>query len=68
MEDALVLGRDGDVDIYRGLNPCCNGRCTRTQSALGVLVCRPCVLILVVMEDALVLTKEGEKACEQVES
>ena len=54
MEDALVLfwiQLGGKVMV--SLNPCCNGRCTRTidlsQAKLVTLV-----LILVVMEDALV--------------
>ena len=40
---------------FLGLNPCCNGRCTRTQGrSLKALRPRQ-VLILVVMEDALAL-------------
>ena len=36
-----------------GLNPCCNGRCTRTHTTKGLLDFIAQVLILVVMEDAL---------------
>ena len=53
MEDALA--RKNYV-IFHGfctcLNPCCNGRCTRTENILDDLP-RIIVLILVVMEDAL---------------
>ena len=53
MEDALaLLGLALMVLILRSLNPCCNGRCTRTvrdrRNCTQILV-----LILVVMEDAL---------------
>ena len=55
MEDALVLDDFcAQEDVQGSLNPCCNGRCTRTclaDSAGGIL---DEVLILVVMEDALV--------------
>ena len=44
---ALMLARKG------GLNPCCNGRCTRTKSENDFFVELDRVLILVVMEDAL---------------
>ena len=32
MEDALALQLDGEMngDWQESLNPCCNGRCTRT--------------------------------------
>ena len=35
MEDALVQGRNGyPKGIYKAsLNPCCNGRCTRTDGS-----------------------------------
>ena len=36
-----------------GLNPCCNGRCTRTYGNARVCDDAWVVLILVVMEDAL---------------
>ena len=55
MEDALVQGNS----VYKGtktlfsLNPCFNGRCTRTRH-LQRFVEEACVLILVLMEDALV--------------
>ena len=35
------------------LNPCCNGRCTRTLWVVLLKRNPTCVLILVVMEDAL---------------
>ena len=33
MEDALALQLDGEMngDWQESLNPCCNGRCTRTN-------------------------------------
>ena len=42
MEDALVqLEKDGDYAIrWASLNPCFNGRCTRTYLALLMLVHR----------------------------
>ena len=54
MEDALVhIFFKLNCMSKKSLNPCCNGRCTRTidlsQAKLVTLV-----LILVVMEDALV--------------
>ena len=39
-----------------GLNPCFNGRCTRTLTKEGEKACEHIVLILVLMEDALALT------------
>ena len=42
------------------LNPCCNGRCTRT-SQVSVMVSVIVVLILVVMEDALALARNNLK-------
>ena len=57
MEDALVPINISGKTLYRiGLNPCCNGRCTRTMQG-GGLSFIPLVLILVVMEDALVQEK-----------
>ena len=41
---------------FFGLNPCCNGRCTRTLFSFEKLVGLAAVLILVVMEDALAQT------------
>ena len=36
MEDALALPkRVADCRSYAGLNPCCNGRCTRTNHILS---------------------------------
>ena len=56
MEDALVLTafvREKKQDSR--LNPCCNGRCTRTNGYYpGQKFNATGVLILVVMEDALV--------------
>ena len=56
MEDALVLET---FDIHRiiksCLNPCFNGRCTRTVPAITFEGTSYEVLILVLMEDALVL-------------
>ena len=55
MEDALVpFGFHTDVKkLDESLNPCCNGRCTRTvMNAMNNFTVT--VLILVVMEDALV--------------
>ena len=56
MEDALVH----TCHIYYlskllSLNPCFNGRCTRTRLNLLLLEETVTVLILVLMEDALVL-------------
>ena len=56
MEDALVLKR---VQLKRitlpCLNPCFNGRCTRTTTEKNGTLATMLVLILVLMEDALVL-------------
>ena len=54
MEDALAQ----IVSLIRykpklSLNPCCNGRCTRTKPTKVQLTTSSSVLILVVMEDAL---------------
>ena len=60
MEDALVLTCFFILseECHISLNPCCNGRCTRTiykdMKATKLLK----VLILVVMEDALVRNNE----------
>ena len=55
MEDALALEivetTIGENKIC--LNPCCNGRCTRTTHVLSLKKNSLPVLILVVMEDAL---------------
>ena len=40
---------------FGSLNPCCNGRCTRTINGDWQTTIYVTVLILVVMEDALVL-------------
>ena len=56
MEDALAPDEN---DVYTkgetSLNPCCNGRCTRTHKFDVVFNNDEMVLILVVMEDALAL-------------
>ena len=55
MEDGLVQEFDFlDRANAFGLNPCCNGRWSRTQMKFRGTACRPMVLILVVMEDGLV--------------
>ena len=55
MEDALVLRqiKKEKKQPKLSLNPCCNGRCTRTQKKAKTMVGTFLVLILVVMEDAL---------------
>ena len=56
MEDALVQkNRVEDPKNYISLNPCFNGRCTRTFEVLIEIFDHIKVLILVLMEDALVL-------------
>ena len=55
MEDALVqFNADFEGNVYFSLNPCFNGRCTRTFSCSKQSYCTNGVLILVLMEDALV--------------
>ena len=55
MEDALVHTDPVTSPAWNwGLNPCFNGRCTRTQVFDNALVSDNAVLILVLMEDALV--------------
>ena len=59
MEDALVQSlRKKFRNMLFCLNPCCNGRCTRTDGETRTIKVYH-VLILVVMEDALVLTAFG---------
>ena len=54
MEDALALATKEGVNIsIKCLNPCCNGRCTRTYYTQAQFAMNIPVLILVVMEDAL---------------
>ena len=54
MEDALALGQVVRPIVARdSLNPCCNGRCTRTMAKRDDFYGLEIVLILVVMEDAL---------------
>ena len=56
MEDALVPGKLVVKQLgYQGLNPCFNGRCTRTSEDNMPQAMKLFVLILVLMEDALVL-------------
>ena len=57
MEDALaLLSSSSCLEICSSrLNPCCNGRCTRTNAVLRDNEDISFVLILVVMEDALAL-------------
>ena len=54
MEDALAHIKQSEK-TYQGtsLNPCCNGRCTRTGDEVDGQDYLVMVLILVVMEDAL---------------
>ena len=55
MEDALVLEEKQKKSLRKKcLNPCCNGRCTRTPEIINNFINADLVLILVVMEDALV--------------
>ena len=54
MEDALARLRVYNHNSTDCLNPCCNGRCTRTVQK-RVSLKSWLVLILVVMEDALAL-------------
>ena len=55
MEDALAqkFGSKKRKTYKKGLNPCCNGRCTRTNKDYVKQRNDFSVLILVVMEDAL---------------
>ena len=55
MEDALAPVFSVVNVTAQSLNPCCNGRCTRTWKFVRQGVCGKSVLILVVMEDALAL-------------
>ena len=62
MEDALAPYRIFKLRrlAVESLNPCFNGRCTRTLTKKLYLVTHNiCVLILVLMEDALALVKVG---------
>ena len=55
MEDGLVLQmRYLPISSWFCLNPCCNGRWSRTQIKLSQSTQPSNVLILVVMEDGLV--------------
>ena len=58
MEDALVL-HEAVPQRHNGnsLNPCFNGRCTRTNHTWNYQSLHENVLILVLMEDALVQWK-----------
>ena len=53
MEDALALTDFTLRRIESSLNPCFNGRCTRTSGTSIVTCVFSPVLILVLMEDAL---------------
>ena len=56
MEDGLVLKqKDALKNAVKSLNPCCNGRWSRTLKQKDALKNAVKVLILVVMEDGLVL-------------
>ena len=59
MEDALVpfSSEEQSAIMQAGLNPCFNGRCTRTSVQFTLKEGGLTVLILVLMEDALVLLK-----------
>ena len=58
MEDALVHGSHDDDANDGSLNPCFNGRCTRTSGQDYLVMSHNlAVLILVLMEDALVQGK-----------
>ena len=54
MEDALVPACAVVPLPDGGLNPCFNGRCTRTRRIEKETAAQESVLILVLMEDALV--------------
>ena len=60
MEDALALVKNKFKNLKiqkKSINPCCNGRCTRTIKEFFEKFNLSTVLILVVMEDALALYK-----------
>ena len=60
MEDALVRIKKVRVEETKDrLNPCFNGRCTRTSCHRTLRYHHQTVLILVLMEDALVLQNLG---------
>ena len=67
MEDALVRRGmlDSDIDNI-SLNPCFNGRCTRTWRNYSQILSRSWVLILVLMEDALVRATDFRHVLEQL--
>ena len=59
MEDALALSKPPTINSYMvSLNPCFNGRCTRTFANGSEIRTLVIVLILVLMEDALAPYKE----------
>ena len=61
MEDALVLSKAQLITLCKeGLNPCFNGRCTRT-TYIPLSNDSSLVLILVLMEDALVHKERKRK-------
>ena len=59
MEDALAPWMPKSMVSVSSLNPCSNGRCTRTSSEI-VQRFQLDVLILVLMEDALALIRFDE--------
>ena len=62
MEDALARTcKDAEVKNFESLNPCFNGRCTRTIFTFIFMVVKTLVLILVLMEDALAQKKIMKK-------
>ena len=59
MEDGLVHKNVADYRLQQGrLNPCCNGRWSRTIISSSASNSATTVLILVVMEDGLVLKEK----------
>ena len=62
MEDALAHYVEGENKVvFVCLNPCFNGRCTRTNLKTVRLKMKTSVLILVLMEDALAQLKSIEQ-------
>ena len=55
MEDGLVPQIEAALNkSVNSLNPCCDGRWSRTPIPANMMTGQPAVLILVVMEDGLV--------------
>ena len=60
VEDGLVLMKKKIfVALFAGLNPCCNGRGSRTANAFTVSTSVSLVLILVVVDEGLVLKRSN---------